>query len=380
MGAFYQPVESIASGLIEAIADRDPDPIWEPLLHSNLRLAAACLADGFALHRRVVEQMIIRLSEAIQILPYEPLIESFVGTIQKLDDLKLTPETIEAISPLACHSNKFVHREATHLFANVAATNRVAKEWCLVMFDDPYYEVKYYAALGLVRAGDHQYEIWRTLMSFGVSIEVNSELRRYLSQSDEQAAAALRQCLDSEYQKIRFLAVRFLIEMNRVDEKVITVLIQSLALEDVFALEICQRLLVNLIIRDHNLLEKLYCYLTGQQGALRLGVASFLYKQGICEGRVIETIDSCLESSDLNVKWMAAKLLWEYGRRNQKVKEAASSCLESESVTLRGAAAETLRKMGYAEDAVVKSQLWCLSQPDPINAAQRLLGMGRERQ
>jgi len=36
--------------------------------------------------------------------------------------------------------------------------------------------------------------------------------------------------------------------------------------------------------------------------------------------------------------------------------------------------------MGYAEERVVKSQLWCLTQPDPINSAKRLLRMGRERE
>jgi 3',5'-cyclic AMP phosphodiesterase CpdA/HEAT repeat protein len=372
-------VEEIASEIIEALAEHEPDPVWEPLVHTFLRLAIACIADGPGVKREIIEHKIIRLADAIQRLPYKPLIQSFVGAIRMLWDLRLSAEAIEAISPLAFHPDEFVRRETARLFANVADTNHVAHEWCLVMFDDSYYEVKYLAALGLVKAGDHRYEVWRMLMSHGVILEISPELREYLAKSDEQAADALRQCLDSPYQDIRFRAARFLIAMDKVDEQVLATLIRSLAIEDVSDWEICERLLMNLIWRDNKVLGQVYEYLTDESDAVRLGVANFLYKHQRREDLVIEAISSCLTSEDLSVRWQASKLLWEHGLQTEEVKEATASCLEAESVTLRGAAAETLLKMNYAEERVVQSQLWCLKQSDPINSAKRLLKMSRER-
>jgi HEAT repeat protein len=373
-------LEGIASDITEALADRDPDPVWEPLVHTHLRLAVACIADRPGVRRDLVERLIIRLSETIQRLPYQPLTQSFVGAIRMLWDLRLSPEAVETISPLALHPDEFVRRETARLFANVADTNRVAHEWCLVMFDDPYYEVKYLAALGLVRAGDHRYEVWRMLLSFGLMLEINPELREYLAQGNEQATDALRRCLDSQYEDIRFRAARYLIAMNKVDENVVTILIRSLAIEDVHEWETCERLLVNLIRRDAQVLDRVIDHLTDESDAVRFGAAKFLYKHQSRDGRVIEAMASCLNSEDLNLRWQASKLLWEHGEQTEEVKEAAASCLDSESVTLRGAAAATLLKMGHAEERIVQSQLWCLTQPDPINSAKRLLKMGRERE
>lgn len=373
-------LEDIASDITEALAGRDPDPAWEPLVHTLLRLAVACIADRPGVRREIVEHLITRLVETIQRLPYKPLIQSFVNAIRMLSDLRLSPEAIEAVSPLAFHPDEFVRREVTRLFANVADTNNVAHEWCLVMFGDSYYEVKYLAALGLVKTGDHRYEVWRMLMSHGLMLEINPELREYLAQGNEQAADALRQCLDSPYQDIRFRATRFLIAMNNVDEKVVATLIRSLSMEDIREWDTCERLLVNLIRRDDEVLDRVIDYLADESDAVRLGVARFLYKHQRRDDQVINAMASCLTSEDLSLRWLASKLLWDHGEQTEEVKEAAASCLESESVTLRGAAAETLLKMGHAAERVIQSQLWCLTQPDPINSAKRLLKMGKERE
>jgi len=372
--------EETATAIVEAIASQTPDPVWEPLVLTYLRLAVACISDSPGIKRNTVESALLRLAETVQRLPYGPLIQVFVNAIRSLPDLALSPEAITAISSLARHPNEFVRTEIARLFANVAETNPAARDWCLALFDDPYYEVKYHAALGLVKAGDHRYEVWRMLMSFGVVLDINPELREYLSHGNEEAANALRTCLSSPDQDIRFLAARFLVQMNRIDEAVVTTLIRSLAIEEVHDLEICEGLLVNLVHSKDWVLGKIYDHLTDESDSVRFGVANFLYKNQRREDGVLEGIASCLVSEDLSVRWQAADLLWEHGLHSEEVKEAAASCLESDSVSLRGAVSNTLRKMNYAIDRVVASELFCLTQSDPINAAQRLLKDGKEKE
>lgn len=370
--------EESATAIVEAIASQTPDPVWEPLVWTYLRLAVACISDSPGIKRNTVESTILRLAEIVQRLPYGLLIQTFVSAIRSLPDLALSPDAITAISSLARHPNEFVRTEVARLFANVADTNAAARDWCLALFEDSYYEVKYQAALGLVKAGDHRYEVWRMLMSFGVLLDIKPELREYLSQDNDEAATALRTCLDSRHQDIRFLAARFLVQMNRIDEIVVDTLIRSLSMEDVNDLETCERLLTNLIHRQHRVLDRIYDHLTDKSDAVRFGVANFLYKGQRRDDRVLDAIASCLVSEDLSVRWQAADLLWEHGSHTEVIKEAAASCLESESVPLRGAVANTLRKMNYAADRMVTSELFCLTQSDPINAAKRLLKDGKE--
>jgi 3',5'-cyclic AMP phosphodiesterase CpdA/HEAT repeat protein len=371
--------EESATTIVEAIASQTPDPVWEPLVWTYLRLAVACISDSPGIKRNTVESTLLRLAEVVQRLPYGPLIQTFVSAIRSLPDLTLSPEALTAISSLARHPNEYVRTEVARLFANVADTNAAARDWCVAFFDDSYYEVKYHAALGLVKAGDHRYEVWRMLMSFGVLLDIKPELREYLSQDNDEAANALRTCLDSPYQDIRFLAARFLVQMNRIDEMVVDTLIRSLSMEDVNDLETCERLLTNLIHRQHRVLDRIYDHLTDETDAVRFGVASYLYKGQHREERVLDAIASCLVSENLSVRWQAADLLWEHGLHTENIKEAAASCLVTESVSLRGAAANSLRKMNYAPDRLVISELFCLTQPDPISAAQRLLKDGKER-
>jgi calcineurin-like phosphoesterase family protein/NACHT domain-containing protein len=372
--------EETATAIVEAISSQTPDPVWEPLVSTYLRLAVACISDSPGIERNTVESALLRLAETVQRLPYGPLIQAFVNAIRSLPDLALSPEAITAISSLARHPNEFVRTEVARLFANVAETNPAARDWCLALFDDPYYEVKYHAALGLVKAGDHRYEVWRMLMSFGVMLDINPELREYLSQGSDEAADALRTCLDSPYQNIQFLAARFLVQMNRVDEKVVDALIRSLSIEEVSDLETCERLLANLNLSQDWVLSRIYDHLTDESHNVRFGVANFLYKGQRREAQVLDAITSCLASEDLNVRWQAADLLWEHGLHSENIREAAASCLESESISLRGAVANTLRKMNHAADRVVISELFCLTQSDPIDAAKRLLRDGKERE
>lgn len=370
-----------AARLIEAFADRDNDPFWEPLTYPHLRLAAACVADAPGVKQPTVEGIILRLANAIDALPYTHLVRSFIDTVRALPELRLMPEAVEAIQTLVIHPDESVRMQVARLFANVAAENPIARDWCSVMFDDPYYEVQYRAALGLMRAGDHRPAVWRVILRHGFEMrEVEAELWHYLLNGDERAVEALRPFLDSQDIEIRFRAARLLIEMNRVDEAAVRTLINSLEARDVFERKICDRLLTLLIPRDKSILDEIYDRLTDAPYALRLGAVRFL--QGIGHGgdpRVVAALFSCLEAEDLEVRWEASKMLYDLGYRESSILDATASCLISDSVTLRGAASETLLQMNYALDLVIESQLWCLSQSDPINSAQRLLRMGKER-
>lgn len=372
--------ENLATEIVSALADDSPDPVWEPIVHTNLRLAVDCISDKPGVALAVVEKLIIRLSKAIHNLPYDSLADSFIIAVSKLSDLKISPEAVDTLVPLVSNSNDLVRREIARLFSNVANINPVARKHCQSMFEDSYYEVRYLAALGLAKAGNHSYEVWRMLMSFGVMRDIDPELYEYLESGEPQAAETLKKCLSSKFQDIRFRATRFLLAMDKVDEKVIDTLICSLAMEDIMEWEICERLIINLLHQGIITLDKIRYFLNDDLDDVRFGVANFLYKHEIRDQKVIQAISLCLESENLSVRWQAADLLWKHGIDSIAVKDASLTCLDSESLSLRGAAASTLIKMNHAYERVIETNLQDLAGPKPINSAKRLLGIGKERE
>jgi hypothetical protein len=112
-----------ATDIVAAVADRAPTAL-ESLLHSHLRLAAACIADDGGVKRTLAQRIITQLATVIRAQPYRPFTQAFVQITRGLPRLQPTPETIAAITPLARHPERQVRMEVARLLSNVAVHNR----------------------------------------------------------------------------------------------------------------------------------------------------------------------------------------------------------------------------------------------------------------
>jgi hypothetical protein len=173
-----------ATELVEAIWLHDPDPL-EPLLSSNLRLAAACIADDVGVKRSLAERVIVRLGEMVQELPYQPFIDVFVQTVRALPRLRPSRVTVTSLKLLAEHHHWEVRLEAVRLLSNVTSENPEALDACRLRLGDDDNDVQRHAALGLARAGDDRLEVLASLAFFTPEAYAESFVEEYLDSNLE---------------------------------------------------------------------------------------------------------------------------------------------------------------------------------------------------
>jgi predicted NACHT family NTPase len=115
-----------ASELVRALACDEPDAL-EPVLHRNLLLAAACVADDVGVKRNVGEEVIVALGKAVHEQPYEQLCKAFVGTVRALPRSRVSKQGIVRLTHLVEHEESEVRMEAARLFSNVSDENAEAR-------------------------------------------------------------------------------------------------------------------------------------------------------------------------------------------------------------------------------------------------------------
>lgn len=152
----------VASDLVRVLA-RTNVPIFEPILHSALRLGIACIAETPSLDRNLIQELLCELVQALTHQPYEPMAGSFLEVAAALPNFKPNKQLVEALGQLAVlhHSLGEVREYAYRLLANVAANNPRAEQLCLEKFQrnlDENYMWKdimsrFYATIGCMRSG-----------------------------------------------------------------------------------------------------------------------------------------------------------------------------------------------------------------------------------
>jgi HEAT repeat protein len=279
-----------ATEVVRAIAEDEPGPL-EPLLHSHLLLAAACVADDVGVKRSYGEKIVCRLANVIQKQPYAPFTTTFVATVRALPQLKLSAEAVGKLAPVAEFDEWEPRMEAARLFSNVAATNPQAHELCdsLLKDDDP--DVRCHAALGLARAGDVRVEVWKALAHYSSSYaHIEASVRQFLSDADDRVVEALRSCLTHEDHDLRVRAADLLVRMERADDGVV---------------------------------EALRSCLTHENRSLRVHAADILVRMERVDDGVVEALRSCLTHEDHSLRVRAADILV----RMERVSEGAMETL-----------------------------------------------------
>lgn len=151
-----------ASELVRGLVRTEP-PVYEPLLHSALRLGVACLVDNPTLDRDLAQELLLELTRALTQQPFEPMAGSFLDVTDALPNFRPNSRLVEALGELADldHSMGGVRISAYQLLSNVAATDSKAKQLCWQRCEAgldknyPFKDVmaRFYATLGCVRAG-----------------------------------------------------------------------------------------------------------------------------------------------------------------------------------------------------------------------------------
>jgi hypothetical protein len=154
-----------ATDLVRAIWQKNPGSL-EPLLHSHLRLAAACIADDVGIKRSLAEEVIVALGDIVRELPYAPFIESFTLAIRGVPRLRPSETAVRALEPLASNRLWLIRMESARLLANVAGEIPRAQSICRRLLDDTDPDVRCHAAYGLLRADVDSPEVWEALSRF----------------------------------------------------------------------------------------------------------------------------------------------------------------------------------------------------------------------
>lgn len=192
--------ERTATDIVEAIVDAGPPSSLEPLLHSRLLLAAACVADDVGIKRSFVRSIVVRLGGVVQAFPYDPLKQTFAETVRALSRLRLEPEDITALSLLASHQDWQIRMAYTRLCSNVTETDANALRDCQNLLSDADRDVRCHAALGLARAGDYRSQILGSLAAFDSPLaDIEQAVRNFLGQADsELEVAVIRLTVDTD--------------------------------------------------------------------------------------------------------------------------------------------------------------------------------------
>ncbi|HEX8213005.1 MAG TPA: HEAT repeat domain-containing protein [Longimicrobium sp.] len=180
-----------ASGIVEALMD-DSLPVHEPLTHSRLLLAAACIADDVGARRTTAQRVIQQLAAAVRTYPYRPLISAFVKIVRSLPRVRPEKPLIAALETLTTHPSWEIRMEAARLLANAAATDPDGFRLCSALLYDADKNVQCHAALGLARAGVHTAESWAALRTFADPFaQVESAVRDFLVGAGEETLVSL---------------------------------------------------------------------------------------------------------------------------------------------------------------------------------------------
>lgn len=160
-----QKDQETATDLVRALWKEAPGPL-EPLLHSHLLLAAACVAEDVGVKRSLAEEVILKLAQVVRDFPYSVFVDAFVQAVRGVPRLRSSPPAVGELKLLASHGVWEVRMEVARLLGNVAAESSEACRICQELLKDPDPDVRCHAAFGLLRSGLNSAEAWEALAEF----------------------------------------------------------------------------------------------------------------------------------------------------------------------------------------------------------------------
>lgn len=365
-----------ATEIVEAIWQRDPGPL-EPLLHSHLRLAAACVADDVGVKRSLTERIILRLGEIVWELPYKPLTEALRHTLIKLKYLRPSTNMVKGLEPLTRHQDELIRAWTTYLISNVTAENSNARCLCEVLLDDNYPLVFEFAALGMARSGDFRLEVWEGLYSASYMKEV----REIVASAPEEAWDVLLRMLKDKDPHDCVKAAEILTEMGSERSEPVCLTLEGLLLnsDDVEVKLRANKVLNALegnssgIKEDKSLYELLDELLDIEIPQIQLRLIPELWAQGWESERLRSALEPLLETEDLRLRLRAALMAQEIESSSRSTSDI-SGIFERGTPVERLWAARVLVRLEEAEMGVLEELAKSL-QPYPwayLNACQKV--------
>ena len=332
-----------ATDLAEAIWNRDPGPL-EPLLCSNLRLAAACIADDVGVKRSLAERVIVGLGEVVRELPDGPFIDAFTQTVRALPRLRPSRGTVTALKPLAEHGSWSVRMETVRLLSNVASENPEALDVCRLRLKDSDPDVQCHAALGLVRAGDDRPEVLVALAGFkSAYAHIELFVQEYLDLNREKWPRSLEPWLTGPDGELRLRAAEVLMSGG---------------------------------VDAAQWLPALEPLLTGSDGELRWRAAQVLRSGGVAAAQWLPALEPLLTGSDGELRLRAAQVLRSGGVDAAQWLPALVLLLTG-STTYQASLERVIQRQALTEaDGAVLYELVRKKEGDQQNTVRQLLFEG----
>jgi HEAT repeat protein len=335
-----------ATDLVEAIWLRDPGPL-EQLLNSNLRLAAACIADDVGVKRSLAERVIVRLGEVVQDLPYQPFIDAFVQTVRALPRLRPSPGTVTALKPVAEHDSWQVRMEAVRLLSNATRENPDAFDACRLRLEDGDPDVGCHAALGLVRAGDDRPEVLASLLRYkSGKAHIEPFVQEYLDSNRETWSRSLELWLAGEDMELRCQAAYLLISGGANAARWLPALEPLLTGEDAVLRCRAANVLMSGGVDAARWLPALEPLLAGEDEALHWWAANVLMSGGVDAARWLPALEPWLAGENAELRLRAADVLMSGGVDPAHWSLALEPLLTGENAVLRWRAADVLMSGG----------------------------------
>lgn len=301
--------QETATELVQAIVEESRGPL-EPVLHRYLLLAAACVADGANITRRLTEQIITQLATVVHENSYEPFREAFARTIRRRSRLQPRhPETISALIALTNNPHGLIREESTRLLSNIAQSESRARTRCEELLSDGNGTVRFHAALGLIRS-DHGHSVaWACLARFvGTMRPIVLDIHQLIEELP-YARERLRLLLTDSDPDVRLGASKVLESIDGHDE-------------------------------DPNTLYKL---LADNNADVRLRAVLKLLDMGHDGPEVFAALRGLLSEEDPSVRFIAAEMLFDMGLDYSEIMAAVASATVPDAVTTKTEASITPR-------------------------------------
>ncbi|HYW10866.1 MAG TPA: NACHT domain-containing protein [Longimicrobium sp.] len=152
-----------ATEIVLALLDRDP-PLLEGLFHGRLLLAAACVADGVRLRRRVMEEVLVRLAGVVQVHPHHVVSHALQLALEAARVADPSPRLVDALLSAGRASGSLQVPIAQFLGA-AAGGSVPARDACLALLAEESPWVRTEAAVALARSGDFRREVRQALLN-----------------------------------------------------------------------------------------------------------------------------------------------------------------------------------------------------------------------
>jgi hypothetical protein len=376
-----------ATRIVTAIAEEHPSPT-EPVFHSNLLLAAACVADDAGVKRSLAERIAVRLARAAAESPYQYREREVALSrlVRGLPRLRPRPDTVAMLCQLWPELPVQARSALVYWLANVAATNSDAKRVCERQVDRERSIVeRFHAALALSWNGGADPKIWEAIATF-LEIEGGAKqwttVQRFLNaaptaliaslvsllegeDTNLQLAAAtllaerddlrrralqtLRRTFNSSHSASRIRAASILVDLGETDEDIRQEVYQLHAAEDPKLARTCIKILIKMGRVDDSVRRRAYELIATKS---RL-VGAYRGQNSLMSCLEHEQVKMLLSNSDPHVRYAAASYLSdEFGMVDDAVLEGFRSVLSDDYAYVVWAA-ETLQALSDADFELV---------------------------